>query len=233
MDDETEDPDGPRDRSAGEESSPGQGDSGQQSGEKQCTNCGAPLGRDSKFCTECGTEQNPERYNSNQQQGGQSGTGARGQRRQGATRRQQGPNQQSRNRGQRGRRQRPRGQGQQRGRQAGHSRQPDRMAVAGPGSSTGLAAATHILALFTGLLGPILIYAVTDDPFVKENAAKATDWQIMLIIYSFISGLLVLLIVGIFFLLALLVLDLVFIAIAAIKAVNGEAWSYPITPELL
>ena len=83
------------------------------------------------------------------------------------------------------------------------------------------------------MLGPILIYAVTDDPFVKENAAKATDWQIMLIIYSFISGLLVLLIVGIFFLLALLVLDLVFIAIAAIKAVNGEAWSYPITPELL
>jgi len=74
-----------------------------------------------------------------------------------------------------------------------------RMARADPGSGTGLAAATHVLALVTGLLGPILVYAITDDPFIKENAAKATDWQIMPIIYSIISGLLVLLVIGIFF----------------------------------
>jgi uncharacterized Tic20 family protein len=104
---------------------------------------------------------------------------------------------------------------------------------AGPNSSTGLAAVTHILALFTGLLGPLLIYAVTDDPFVKENAAKATDWQIMLIVYSVVSGLLVLLIIGIFFLIALFLVDIIFVAIATIKAADGEAWSYPITPELL
>jgi len=83
------------------------------------------------------------------------------------------------------------------------------------------------------LLGPILVYAVTDDPFVKENAAKATDWQIMLMVYTFVSGLLAILIIGILFLIVLFVLDIVFVLIAAVKAANGEAWNYPITPELL
>jgi uncharacterized Tic20 family protein len=96
-----------------------------------------------------------------------------------------------------------------------------------------MAAITHILALFTGLLGPIIIYAVTDDPFVKENAANATNWQIMLIIYSIISGFLVLVLIGILFILVLVFLDFVFIILATIKATNGEAWEYPITPALL
>jgi uncharacterized Tic20 family protein len=105
-----------------------------------------------------------------------------------------------------------------------------------------MAGLAHILALITGLFGPIILYAVTDDPFVKENAANATNWQIVLIVYNFsafvlifvalfISEILALLAVLLFF--GLIGANLVFIGIGTIKALNGEAWSYPITPDLL
>lgn len=110
---------------------------------------------------------------------------------------------------------------------------PGRSWVAGPDLNTGLAAVSHILALFLWILGPVLIYAITDDPFVKQNAANATNWQIMLTIYMIISFILIIVLVGILFVFMLIILDLVFILIATIKAADGEAWEYPLTPELL
>jgi len=99
-----------------------------------------------------------------------------------------------------------------------------------------------VLALFTGLFGPILLYAITNDPFVKENAANATNWQIALIIYNFSAFILIFVLIFISELLVLLAFlvfigligaNLIFIVIGAIKATNGEAWEYPITPNLL
>ena len=113
------------------------------------------------------------------------------------------------------------------------ARQPDRALTADPSSDTGMAALTHVLGLFTGLLGTILVYAVTDDPFVKQNAANATNWQIMVIIYSVVSFVLIFLLVGFILLPALVLADVAFAIVAAIKATNGEAWEYPITPALL
>lgn len=100
-------------------------------------------------------------------------------------------------------------------------------------SDTTLAAITHVLALFTWLIGPLIVYLVTDDPFVKENAANATNWQIMFSIYLIVSFVLVFVLVGILFLIILPLLDLAFIIIAAIKAGEGEAWTYPLTPSIL
>ena len=236
-------------------------------GERQCVNCGEPLNRYSKFCSECGTEQNPDadpgRGDSEWQQtesssgrstgngwtggGGQPGSG--GQDGRGEQRRQPGGGNQSgrgRQRGldgpqQQGGRQRRTGGPQQQGGQ-GYGRQPDRLQTAGPNSSTGLAGVAHILALFTGLFGPIILYAVTNDPFVKENAANATNWQIVLIVYNFsifvsifvlavIAEILALLAVLLFF--GLVGANFIFVIVGTVKAVNGEAWEYPITPDLL
>lgn len=99
--------------------------------------------------------------------------------------------------------------------------------------NTGMAAITHILALFTWVLGPLLILVVTEDEFVKENAKNAINWQIFFAIYMIISMVLMLVLIG--FLLALLValLDLVFCILAAVKASDREAWSYPLTLDLL
>jgi uncharacterized Tic20 family protein len=68
---------------------------------------------------------------------------------------------------------------------------------------------------------------------VKQNAANATNWQIMVIVYATISGFLVLVLVGILLLLILAIANVAFIVLAAIKASDGEAWEYPLTPELV
>ena len=159
---------------------------------------------------------------------------------QGGRRAQQGGGPRNQQRGDRGPRQGGgRGNQQQRGRGGPQRqrrqtvRQPDRAVTAGPASDRDMAAVTHILGLFTGLLGTLLIYAVTDDPFVKQNAANATNWQIMVIIYSIVSLVLIFLLVGFILLPALVLADFAFALIATIKATNGEAWEYPITPGLL
>ncbi|GAB7008916.1 hypothetical protein JCM31271_08590 [Halorubrum trueperi] len=96
-----------------------------------------------------------------------------------------------------------------------------------------MAAITHILALFTWLIGPLVVLLVTDDEFVKENARNAINWQIWLTIYSIVAGILILVGIGILLLPILGLIDLVFIVIAAVKAADGETWSYPLTIDLL
>ncbi len=98
---------------------------------------------------------------------------------------------------------------------------------------TTLAAVTHVLALFTWLIGPLIVYLVTEDPFVKQNAANAVNWQIMFALYMIVSFVLVFVLVGILFIFILPLLDLAFVIIAALKAGDGEAWSYPLTPNIL
>ncbi len=99
--------------------------------------------------------------------------------------------------------------------------------------NTTLAALTHILALFTWVIGPVIVLLITEDEFVKENARNAINWQIFLFIYSLIGLVLVFLLVGIFVLLILGLLDLVFIIVATVKAADGEAWTYPLTKALV
>jgi uncharacterized Tic20 family protein len=98
---------------------------------------------------------------------------------------------------------------------------------------TTMAMLTHVLALFTWLIGPLVVYMATDDPFVRENAAKAADWQIMFTVYMLISFVLVFAVVGIFLVFILPLIDMAFILIAAVKANEGEAWTYPLTPSIL
>lgn len=103
----------------------------------------------------------------------------------------------------------------------------------GPNGNTSMAAITHILALFTWLIGPLVVLLVTDDEFVKANARKAINWQIWLTVYSIIAGILLLVGLGFLLLPLLGLLDLVFVVIAAVKAADGEVWSYPLTIDLL
>lgn len=98
---------------------------------------------------------------------------------------------------------------------------------------TGMAALSHVLALFTGFLGPLIIYLATDDDFAKENARNALNFQIILFIGFFISGILTLVLIGLLLLPILLIVDLVFCILAALKAKDGEAWKYPLTPDLI
>ncbi|ADB59193.1 conserved hypothetical protein-like protein [Haloterrigena turkmenica DSM 5511] len=102
-----------------------------------------------------------------------------------------------------------------------------------PEGDTTLAAITHVLAIFTWAIGPLIVLVATEDPFVEENARNALNWQIAFTIYMTVSFFLTLVVVGIVPLLVLPMVDLVFCVLAAIKAADGEAWSYPATPDIV
>ena len=59
------------------------------------------------------------------------------------------------------------------------------------------------------------------------------NWLISSFIYLVISGLLVLVLVGIPLLIAVAILTVVFPVMAALKANEGQLWSYPLTIRFL
>jgi len=81
------------------------------------------------------------------------------------------------------------------------------------------------------VIGPLIVWQIKKDlaPFVDENGKEAMNFQISMLIYGVIAGLLCFACIGMFLLPAVAVVDIVFSIIAAIKASNGEAYRYPVT----
>jgi len=81
------------------------------------------------------------------------------------------------------------------------------------------------------VIGPLIVWQIKKDlaPFVDENGKEAMNFQISMLIYGVIAGLLCFACIGMFLLPAVAVVDIVFLIIAAIKASNGEAYRYPVT----
>jgi uncharacterized Tic20 family protein len=91
----------------------------------------------------------------------------------------------------------------------------------------------HILGLFTWFIGPLIILLVSEDSDMKAHSKKALNWQISLAIYTIISGILMLVLIGFLFVAVLSVMNLVFCILAAVKASEGEIWDYPVTINFL
>jgi uncharacterized Tic20 family protein len=100
-------------------------------------------------------------------------------------------------------------------------------------NDTGIAIVAHISGFVTSIIGPLIIYLLVDDEFAKRNAANALNWQIMVIIYGTIAGLLAFVAIGFAIIPLILLLNLVFCLIATVKASKGETWSYPLTYDFL
>ncbi|MDZ5810884.1 DUF4870 domain-containing protein [Halorubrum sp. AD140] len=110
---------------------------------------------------------------------------------------------------------------------------PETADAATTDGNTSMAAITHLLALFTWVIGPLVVLLVTDDEFVKANARTAINWQIWLTIYSLVAVVLILVGIGLLILPLLGLIDTVFVIVAAVKAADGETWSYPLTIDIL
>lgn len=108
--------------------------------------------------------------------------------------------------------------------------------------SRNFALAAHLsalLSLFVGFpfIGPLVIYLVKkDDPYVRRHAAEALNFNLSIMLYAVVIGIvgLLLLIVVVGLLVWLLwiplgVLWIVLICIAAAKAGQGEEYRYPLT----
>ncbi len=92
---------------------------------------------------------------------------------------------------------------------------------------------SHVLALFTGFIGPLVIFLVAEDKFSKDHAREALNWQISLIIYMIISFILMIILIGILLVIGLGIMNLIVCIVAAVKAGNGEDYRYPLTIRFL
>ncbi|MBW3653905.1 MAG: DUF4870 domain-containing protein [Actinobacteria bacterium] len=105
------------------------------------------------------------------------------------------------------------------------------------------ALAAHLSALLSlvviGLVfvGPLVVYLVKkDDPFVRRHAAEALNFNLSFLLYAIVLGIVTF--IGLFLIVGLLLIPLffvlaivwvVFVAIAAVKAGQGEEYRYPLT----
>jgi uncharacterized Tic20 family protein len=89
----------------------------------------------------------------------------------------------------------------------------------------------HLGGLFFCFLAPLIGYLVLKDrgPFVRAHTATALNFQLTLLIAYAVGGILSIVVVGLFILMAAYVLNIVFCIIAAYKANRGEWYTYPLT----
>ena len=88
---------------------------------------------------------------------------------------------------------------------------------------------------FGNLLGPLVVWLIKKDemPAINETAKESLNFQISMTAYMLISGLLIFVFIGFLLLPILFIADVVLVIIAAVKASNGENFSYPCTFRLL
>lgn len=84
---------------------------------------------------------------------------------------------------------------------------------------------------FGNLIVPIIIWSMKKDemPMVDAHGKEVINFQISFTIWFVIATIFVFILIGIPLLIALLLLQVIFIIIAAIKADNGELYHYPLT----
>jgi uncharacterized protein len=90
-----------------------------------------------------------------------------------------------------------------------------------------------VAGLFGGLsfLGPLIVLLVkgNDSPWIRRQSVESLNFQISILIYAIVSGILIILLIGILLLPAVLIGWLVFTVIGSVKASNGEDYRYPLT----
>ena len=81
------------------------------------------------------------------------------------------------------------------------------------------------------ILGPLIIWLIKrdEDPFVDLCGKESLNFQISMTIYIVIAGILIFFIVGLFIIPALMILNIVYTIIAAIKASKGTSYTYPLS----
>jgi len=88
-----------------------------------------------------------------------------------------------------------------------------------------------IVPIVGSVIAPLVIWQIKKDDFefVDKHGKEAVNFQISILIYALVAGLLCFACVGFFLLPVVYILDLVFLLIAAIKANDGQHYLYPLT----
>lgn len=88
---------------------------------------------------------------------------------------------------------------------------------------------------FGNIAGPLLIWFLKKEQFssLEKHGKEALNFQISMTIYTLMATILIFLLIGFPLLLALIVLDVVFVVKASIAANNGQLYHYPLTIRLI
>jgi uncharacterized Tic20 family protein len=89
----------------------------------------------------------------------------------------------------------------------------------------------HLGGALLGILVPIVMYIAKKDesPFVRHHSLEALNFHITVWIASVVSLVLILVVIGIFMLIAIVIGFYVLSVVAAIAASRGEWYRYPMT----
>ncbi|MWV41063.1 DUF4870 domain-containing protein [Natrialba sp. INN-245] len=113
----------------------------------------------------------------------------------------------------------------------------------------------HVIGLLTGIVGPGILYLVSDREFTRTNARNVFNWQLLvftafLVVMASVFGWILvvewtpipdvlalgwflLIFVAMLGLVIVTLLNLIFPLVATAKAIFGDAWTYPLTPDFL
>ena len=85
--------------------------------------------------------------------------------------------------------------------------------------------------IFIYFASPLVGYLLLRQrgPFVREHSVAALNWQLSLLLYSFVGSILLFAVVGGIVLFALAVLNIVFSILAAMHAHRGQLYTYPLS----
>jgi uncharacterized Tic20 family protein len=84
-------------------------------------------------------------------------------------------------------------------------------------------------------VGPLVVWLLkrNEHPFIDDQGKEALNFQISMLIYIVISAAMICILIGIVLLPIVIVMNIVFVVIASIKASNGVVYRYPLTIRLI
>jgi uncharacterized protein len=92
-----------------------------------------------------------------------------------------------------------------------------------------LAMLIYLISFFTAFIGPLVIWLLKKDEseFIDHHGREYFNFLISFTIYGIISTILIILLIGIFLLIALGIAAFILTIIAAIRAYEGEHYRFP------
>jgi len=99
----------------------------------------------------------------------------------------------------------------------------------------GLCGLIPIVPVIGNIIGPLIVWQIKKDEFsfVDNQGKEAVNFQISILLYLLVSAIiwvpLSFVCVGVVIPAAIIIFDLIFLLIAAVKANDGECYRYPLT----
>jgi uncharacterized Tic20 family protein len=98
-----------------------------------------------------------------------------------------------------------------------------------------LAALAGYIIPLGNIVGPLVIWLIKKEeyPFVDKQGKAALNFQISMLIYEIIAGILCLILIGVILLVALVIFNLICVILAAVDANSGRSFRYPLAIRFL